>query len=146
MVRRLAQNDISHEKWNRCVDASTHPLPYAYGWFLNAASPGWNALVENDYESVLPLTHRKKFGIRYLHQPYFTQQLGIFSKHDLTRETARSFANALVEEARLIEINFNYGNGLVGTLQLPRTKWEQRLTHHLDLNQPYDALVKGYSG
>ncbi len=43
------------------------------------AAGQWDALVLDDYQAVMPLTWRSKFGIRYLYQPAFTQQTGIFS-------------------------------------------------------------------
>ena len=39
----------------------------------------WDALVEDDYVSVMPLPYRKKMGVTYIFPPTMTQQLGVFS-------------------------------------------------------------------
>jgi hypothetical protein len=56
----------------------------AYGLFeyLNAVCESqWDALIYNDYEAVFPLPFKKKFGIKYLVQPVFCQQLGAFGSN-----------------------------------------------------------------
>lgn len=150
MFTRLAHGNIDKAKWDACITRSTMPLPYAFSWFLDVASPGWDALVTSDYEFIMPLTQRRKFNTAYLYQPYFTQQLGIFSELELTRDIAQACLNALVEDFRLIEINFNYGNGLVEELKPVgknngTTNWETRITHHLDLSKTYDELFNGFT-
>jgi len=148
VFQRLAHANIDKAKWDDCIARSTNPLPYTFSWFLDVASPGWDALVSNDYKYVMPLTHRKKFNTAYLYQPYFTQQLGIFSAHELTQEIAQAFVNALVEYFKLIEINFNYGNALVKNMQpvgKQNIKWEPRVTHHLDMSVGYDSLFENYT-
>ena len=37
----------------------------------------WDAIVVNNYEAVLPLPFRKKWGIKYVYHPAFVQQLGL---------------------------------------------------------------------
>jgi hypothetical protein len=49
-------------------------------WHLDRTAVVWDALVWGDYEFVMPLPVRKKWGIQYVYQPLFCQQLGIFPK------------------------------------------------------------------
>lgn len=56
--------------------------PYGLSWWLDTVSPGWEALVKGDYEAVMPLPVKKRYGISYLVQPYFSQQLGLFGQED----------------------------------------------------------------
>ncbi len=79
MIRHLPHSSIDKQKWDACISDSRNRIPYALSWWLDAVCPGWDALVQDDYLAVMPLTHGHKFGIDYLYQPYFTQQLGIFS-------------------------------------------------------------------
>jgi hypothetical protein len=65
-----------------------------------------------DYEAIMPLTWRKKLGIRYLCQPAFCQQLGIFSAKELSAETIEAFLRKASLSFRLIEIFINYANPL----------------------------------
>lgn len=88
-------------------------LVYAHTDMLDAMSPGWDALVMGDYKAVMPLTWRKKMGIRYLCQPAFCQQLGIFSAKEISREITEAFLLKAALSFRLIEINLNHANPLI---------------------------------
>jgi hypothetical protein len=43
----------------------------------------WSALIVGDYETIMPLPWRKKFGIRYFYAPPFIQQLGLIGNQAL---------------------------------------------------------------
>ena len=77
MIRYLSHDEIDKPQWDACIEGSVNSLPYAASWWLDVVSPGWEALVSEDYRSVMPLTWHKKLGVYYLYQPYLTQQLGI---------------------------------------------------------------------
>ena len=79
-VHYITYQQIDKSKWDNCIDTAANGLVYGYSFYLDAMAKHWDALVLDDYEAVMPLTWRKKFGIRYLYQPAFTQQLGIFYK------------------------------------------------------------------
>lgn len=79
---------------------------------LDSMSPGWDALIMGDYEALMPLTWRKKMGIRYLCQPAFCQQLGIFSAKPISREITETFLLKAALSFRLIEIYLNHANPL----------------------------------
>jgi hypothetical protein len=101
----------------------------------------WEALVENDYERVFPLTAGRKFGIDYLFQPRFTQQLGVFSQTLLTGEVVRNFISAIPSKFKLIDINFNTFNNLEPESK-NITSWKN---HELDMISPYENLYANYS-
>jgi len=143
LIRYLHHNEIDKEKWDAFIASSPQRLAYSYSWYLDAVSPGWDALVEDDYESVFPLTHRKMAGINYLFQPYFTQQLGLFSKQETVSENKlREFLLAIPGKFKLIEIQINTSNK---TDNPDGFKLKQKITHHLDLNSSYEEIKSGYS-
>lgn len=82
MIRHLRHSDIDKAWWDARVVASTTPLWYARSAVLDAASPGWEALVDDGSSAVMPLTHDRKWGVRYLYQPFAIQRLGVFSPVD----------------------------------------------------------------
>jgi hypothetical protein len=108
-------NEINRVKWDICLGQSWNRLPYGFSWWLDAVCPGWEALVENDYTAVMPLTAGRKFGISYLYQPYFTQQLGIFSPAEITPDDTERFLAAIPEEFRYINLQLNTGNNPAGS-------------------------------
>jgi hypothetical protein len=97
-IRHLLHHEIDRRKWENCISSSSNPLIYVEYEFLNIMSPNWEALILGDYEYVMPLTWKKKWGIRYLIQPAFIQQTGIFS----TFETDAQVVDAFLQKAKSI--------------------------------------------
>lgn len=79
-IQFLTNKAIDKQKWDNCIINAANGLIYAKAFYLDNIAAGWNALAGEDYEWVLPLPNKKKYGIPYLYQPPFTQQLGIFSQ------------------------------------------------------------------
>ncbi len=109
-IIRVHHADIDKEKWDRCIDHAANGLIYGYSYYLDIMSANWDALVLNDYEMVMPLTWDKKFGITYLRQPVFTQQLGIFASSFIKDDVTKEFLEKAMEEFSFAEISLNYGN------------------------------------
>ncbi len=141
MIRYLKHPEVDINKWNQCIDNSFNGLIYAHSWYLSMVNENWEALVENDYERVFPLTTRRKLGMDYLFQPRFTQQLGIFSKSLLTEEVVQNFLDAIPSKFKHIDINLNTFNKLDQAAR-STTLW---LNHELDMISPYEKLASAYS-
>ena len=137
MITFIEHNAIDKPKWDALIAACGNI--YAFSWYLDIVHPGWDALVEDDYQSVMPLTGGKKFGVNYLFQPYFAQQLGVFSKA-LTVETTEAFLKAIPSKYRFAEFRLNEGNALAeGTLGVA---YHRNVL--LDLGAGYDVLRSQY--
>ena len=103
-------------------------------------SPGWEALILNDYEAVMPLTTKRRFGYDYLFQPPLTQQLGIFSIRILDQDECELFFNSIPAYFSYIDIQLNTVNNHVNvgfTVTL-------RSNYVLDLTQEYIYLASNY--
>jgi len=109
-LKHIKHDDINFNKWDETILGSLIPTVFAQSYFLNATSPGWDALVINDYETVFPLTWKRKLGILYLPQPYFTGQLGAFG--NVTDEAEILFYTYIIQKYRLVEIELNTSNHL----------------------------------
>jgi hypothetical protein len=72
----------------------------------------WDALVEGDYEAVMPLPAGKRFGIRYVFQPPYTQQLGMFARQPGSAERVGDFLNAVPRHFRMVEYSLNSHNNI----------------------------------
>lgn len=132
----LKRNQVDEQKWNRCIDSASNNIIYAYSSYLDHMSPGWHALVYGDYEMVMPLTWKKKWGISYLHQPAFTQQLGIFHSGAVTEDQLRLMLEYCQRRFRFAEIALNHLNKLPGT--------SPRQNFVLDLAASHEHLRAGY--
>lgn len=138
MIQYLQHNQIDKMKWDATIAECGNI--YAYSWYLDIVHREWEALVEDDYQTVMPLTGGKKFGIQYLYQPYFVQQLGVFSKSPLTDEKLESFLDAIPEKFRFVEIRLNESNTLYKDIQ----GFEYHKNVILDLNQDYETIHSNY--
>lgn len=110
MLQHLKHSDIDKKKWDSCITSSYNCRIYAMSFYLDVVCPQWEALIEDDYAAVMPLTARKKYGIHYLFQPHFTQQLGIFSKQRTDQPTLLKFLKSIPEKFRFTEICINTEN------------------------------------
>ena len=137
MIQYLQHNQIDKKKWDATITECGNI--YAYSWYLDIVHPNWEALVEDDYQSIMPLTGGKKFGVNYLYQPYFVQQLGVFSKSTMTAETTAAFLKAIPAKYRFAEIRLNEGNVFEGFQDV-----EYHRNVLLNLHQEYDAIHANY--
>jgi hypothetical protein len=133
------RNEINIIKWNQCIDNASNGLIYAYSFYLDHSADNWDALVLNDYEALMPLPWRKKFGIYYLYQPYFTAQLGVFGQN-ITADLLQEFLRAIPSKFRLWQFSLNQGN----LFQLKDFNLFQRVNYVLPLNQTYEHLYAKY--
>ena len=138
MIHYLEHKNIDKKKWDAAIAECGNI--YAYSWYLDIVHPGWEALAEEDYQSVMPLTGGKKFGVNYLYQPYFVQQLGVFSKSPITPEKTQAFLEAIPSKYRFAEIRLNEGNTLNDNIQ--GVEYHRNVL--LDLNQDYETIRANY--
>jgi hypothetical protein len=110
MIHYLTHNQIDINKWDHCIRHAFNGNIYAYSWYLDRVHPDWEALVEDDYVRVMPLTGAKKYGIWYLFQPFFTQQLGVFSTSILTADVCNTFLMHIPAKFRFVQIQLNSHN------------------------------------
>ncbi len=141
MISYLRHNQIDKERWDSCVRNSVNSLVHGFSWYLDLVSPGWDALGEDDYLSVFPLTHNRKAGISYLAQPFFTQQLGVFTTGHMTQDLVTRFLDAIPSKFKLVEIHLNSFN----KVDKERFEVTPRKNHELELVYPYDEICHRYS-
>ena len=105
LLTHLSRHEIDDQRWNEAIQTSLNARPYALTWYLDAVTPQWEALVYGDYEAVMPLPVKKRFGIRYYVQPRWTQQLGIFATRALPDDVVNAFWDALSHAVYALKIN-----------------------------------------
>ncbi|MFO8067690.1 MAG: GNAT family N-acetyltransferase [Bacteroidales bacterium] len=142
MIRYLKQSEIDYQKWDECINKSTNKLIYAYSWYLDIVANQWDAIVEGDYTSVMPLPYKKKFFIYKVYQPFFTQQLGIFSQKLISENMVKDFLNAIPGKFLFLDVSLNSSNPFADKKSY---KIEEKRTYLLDLINPYEILKKAYS-
>ena len=139
MIIHLEHHEIDRERWDNCISNTPGAKPYGYSWYLDIMAPGWEALAENDYYSVFPLTGFKKYGINYISTPAFIQRLGVFSPDIGKSEMINDFLKKVPDHFRLIDLNVGQGGKNESFRVTVRTNFE------LDLSPSYDQLWNNFS-
>ena len=130
---------IDKQKWDACIERSDNGLIYAYSFYLDAMAANWDALVLNDYETVMPLTWKKKYGIYYLYQPFFTASLGVFG-NTISANLLNDFLKAIPNRFKYWDIYLNHAN----FYSLPGFKLYERMNYTLSLEDDYEKLYSNY--
>lgn len=153
-IRYFDRSKIDPVLWDDCVSASKQRLIYAFSWYLDALTtgakaPAWGGIVAEDrgkYVAVMPIVYKKKYGIRYVYQPDYCQQLGIFSRPEIELKTlSAEFFRQLTRQFKWVvsyrfneenetELDFSTGFSVI-----------KRYNHVLELNKPYEELFRNYA-
>ncbi len=143
MISYLTHDCIDKNHWDECIAHAKNGNIYAWSWYLDIVHPGWEALVEvidDNYLTVMPITRKRKYLINYLCQPFFVQQLGVFSVEPLAKTKVIEFLQAIPAKYRLVEIRLNEGNPLDDTCK--------GISFHrnylLELDKKYESLFSNY--
>ncbi len=139
-IKHLKNQEIDYEKWDFCIQQAENGNIYSQSWYLDVVAPNWEALIFGDYEYVMPLVVGKKFGIKYLFQPLFAQQLGIFPLP--ATGIQKKFAGAIYNKFRFVQIQLNSKNN-PGAFDLFEIKKKENLV--LPLLHSYSILSSQFS-
>ncbi|RYY70364.1 MAG: GNAT family N-acetyltransferase [Chitinophagaceae bacterium] len=137
--RYIEQADIDKKKWDSCILQAANGLVYSTSLYLDMMADNWDAVILNDYEAVLPLPWRKKWGISYVYPPAFTQQMGITAQEAVSQQIFDQFIAAIPAKFRYLEMNLNNANRINGDSMTARKNYL------LDLGEEYSTLQKNFS-
>jgi hypothetical protein len=104
-VIHIPYKKIDKQKWDLCIANALHPSLFCTSKYLDNIASQWDALILNDYEFVMPLIHRKKFGIAYLYQPAFLPVISIFSSFKTAKYIIKAFLSKAFELYNFAEIS-----------------------------------------
>ena len=139
MITYLKRDQVDIIKYDACIANASQSRVYAYSWYLDCIAKNWDVLVLDDYAAVMPLPRRKKYGINYIFQPPWVQQLGIFSKKNISDKQYAVFVKNIPQQFKLIDFNVNSSKGFDIKLLKPRANYI------LALNSDYKLLFKSFS-
>ncbi|HKI88306.1 MAG TPA: hypothetical protein VKA38_04705 [Draconibacterium sp.] len=140
-IKYIRHSEIDFEKWDHCIESALNGRVYAYHWHLDRTAVVWDALIYGDYEFVMPLPVKRKWGLKYVYQPLYCQQLGIFPAP--TMEIAGMFYSKMIKNLRYVDIQINSKN-----VSLPlrgKAEFIRRNNYLLNLDRKYQNILSGYS-
>jgi hypothetical protein len=136
----ISNEQIDFKKWDRCIKKAFNGNIYAYSWYLNIVTQRWNALIENDYERVMPLPKTFFAGNEIILHPKLAGQLGIFSTTTLNEYHISSFFNSIPSNYRYVSLKLNKHNQLQNTFRIT----DKKVNLDMDLIKPYKKLREIY--
>jgi len=137
-IKFIKRSNLDVNAWDRCIQSAAKPLVYASHWYLDAlCDKNWGTLVYGNYEAVMPLPVKQKWGIPIIYQPFFCQQLGLFAPEGFSVGYA-AFLKAIPRKFLKVGLHLN------PAFLLPEIT-KQRCNLLLNLNRPYDQIAAGYN-
>lgn len=114
---------------------------YAQYYYLQSLCNQWFGLIINDYEAVMPICTKKKWGIKYAFIPPFIQQLGLVgSKHVISNYSLLQAIKKLINKEIVYgDIHLNHLNNLFEVEKITKTNFI------LPLNDSYNNLYQNFS-
>ncbi len=138
-IKYLSRKDINVLKYNDCIENSEQSLLYGYSWYLDIVCDHWDVVVLNDYKAVMPIPWRKKYGIKYVYQPLWVLQLGVFSTIKNFDESV--FFDEVINHYKFVELRLNTNNNIVKRTSKSRVNQLQ----YLSLENSYQAILKSFN-
>jgi len=144
-ITYVKHEDIDRQKYNSCIHYALNGRAWGYKWYLDATARRFDVLVEGEYESVMPLVWDTTWsGRKRLHNPVFTQALGLFSVHVLSQKRLGYFMREVDSRFDVIESGFTgepsrYEKDVNWT-------WQDERNQVLDVDgREYDTIAGEYS-
>ena len=140
-IKYLTNDTINRTEWDEWVRSARNRRIYASSLFLDIFCPQWEVLVMGDGEAFMPLTRNRKFGISYLYQPIFVQQLGLFFRIDGCADHFPLFIEKLCNLYNFADLAMNEMN-----IDHCRTIQCAEMNNFLlRLDKPYESVAEKYN-
>ncbi|MES2646300.1 MAG: hypothetical protein V4717_05455 [Bacteroidota bacterium] len=141
-IQYLPHAAIDKQHWDHAIRNAKNRLVYAQSACLDILCPDWDALATNNYGFIMPLPWKKKWGIRYLYQPFGFAQGGIFYSDKCSPEIVQLF----IERTTL---HFSYGtfdlNEANDISTVNKGNIIMRDNYVLDLLKPYEENFNAFN-
>lgn len=139
-LRKIKRKDLDLEKYSNALNDSLNYRIYAEYWYLDVLmDENWECWIYGDYEVIMPIPYQLKLGVKFVLQPTYCQQLGVFYKEEISRELFQQFEKKL-HKYFVRSYSFNEEN--TASFQ---PKGEPRVNYILNLNRPYEEVKKSFS-
>jgi len=138
MYKVVPFEEIDKNKWNGTIHYSINGNVFGYYWFLKAVIGEWDAIVEEDYQSVMPIFTKPL----HAHQYSLLKELGPYSVNPLTDQRVNDMLDLLQNNNQTSQYPMN---SQVSKRQLNTVKLSARNKAVLAGGSQYEKLSKTYS-
>ncbi len=138
-IQQIKRKDLNLEKYSETLQNALNYRIYAEYWYLDVlTNEKWECLVYGDYEVVMPIPLQYKFGFKFVIQPLYCQQLGVFYQNEISKELFDEFKKSL-HEYRVRAYNFNEEN-----TKIFQPAGELRPNYLLGLEKDYSEILEKF--
>jgi hypothetical protein len=138
MIKYIRSQDLDIVKYNDCIENSIQSRIYAFSWYLDIVADNWGVLVQNDYEAVMPIPWKRKYGIKYVYPLLWVLELGVFYADNKTK--IAPFLAILFNKFRFVESKLNSTEKFISRKNQLVGKQFQTLS----LKEVYPAIYSKY--
>ncbi|MGB3453825.1 MAG: hypothetical protein WBA59_08355 [Moheibacter sp.] len=136
----VKRKDLDLKKYSNAIQTALNYRIYAEYWYLDTQTDEkWECLIYGDYEVVMPIPLQYKLGFKFVLQPFYSQQLGVFYKQEISKELFWEFETRL-HKYRVRAYSFNEEN-----TESFQPKGEKKVNQILNLNRPYELIQNHFS-
>ena len=140
-IQILSRSQINDVKWNQTIHAAINSLPYGHTWYLDALCQRWIGVVVGDYDFIMPIPIARKWGLLYVYQPLFCQQLGVFYRKR-SDTIIQQMLTLSLKKFLYVSLNTNYDNNS-STLSILKLK--EKVNFTLLLNVKHKEIQRSYT-
>jgi len=140
-LQLIGNHEINLIKWDNCINNAHNGSIYSFSWYLDIICDDWQAIIQRDYEAIMPVLVKRRAGISYVSTSPFASQLGVFSTEIIDEKMVNNFIRKVFENYRLFTINLNKFNKIRDDLFHQYTQQ----TYEFDLISHYDLIRENYS-
>ena len=140
-IRVIPNREIDRDKWDRGISNTLNRRIYAMSFFLDIFSPRWDAMIMDDGKAFMPVTRNRKYGVSYVFQPLFVQQLGCFFVDESYSQALPVFIEKIASSYSFIDISLNESNLLSHSGYYVK----DMDNYLLNLEDTYDNIIKKYT-
>jgi hypothetical protein len=138
MINYVKRKDLDVVKYDYCIENAIQSRMYAYSWYLDIVADNWDVLILNDYEAVMPIPWKRKYGIKYVYPLLWVLELGVFYADNKTKIAA--FLATLFNKFRFVESKLNSTEKFISRKNQLVGKQFQTLS----LKEVYPAIYSKY--
>lgn len=82
-MKIIDREDIDELKWNRKIENSDIQNYILYSWAMDATTENWCAVIEGDYDFILPIPFTINLGIKRARQQVYSRQVDFIGASEL---------------------------------------------------------------
>jgi hypothetical protein len=138
MYKFIPFESIDKNKWNGAIHYALNGNIFGYHWYLKAVVKEWDAIIEDDYESVLPIIRAPLYEEQYKVLPF----LGPYSVNYMNQSRFNALLDPATKKINSALYPLNQHTTVNIAESIPSSKSQYWI---LETQNQYEAIKKEYA-